>query len=269
MVSAVTSGPGPLPTFLIIGAQKAGTRWLRANLGQHPDIFTVSEELWFFNNVGERFDVRGEKWYRRRFSGWAGEPAIGEATPGYMMFKHEPATVAERIQQVIPDVRLIAVLRNPVDRAQSAMIHHIKRGRFPADSRLVDLVASAPPEQEMKNLIAGGWYAASLRPYLDRFGPQLLVVLNDDIASDADGLYQQAVRHVGATPGFIPKGLDEVKFSNQPRDPKRRQALSADDRVALYRYFRDDIAELEVMIDRDLSGWDPTFDRAPTRGKGS
>jgi hypothetical protein len=165
--------------------------------------------------------------------------------------------VAERIERVLPDVRLVAVLRNPVDRAQSAMIHHIKRGRFPADSRLADLVAAEPPEQEGKNLIAGGWYAASLRPFVDRFGDHVLVLLNDDIAIDPDGFYDAAVRHVGATPGFTPTDLTEVTFSNQPRDGAARGGLSDADRREVYEYFRSDIAALEEMLDRDLSMWCP------------
>jgi hypothetical protein len=252
------AGKGPLPTFLIIGAQKGGTRWLRANLGHHPEIFTVADELWFFNNVADRFDGRGERWYRRQFADWSGQPVVGEATPGYMMWKHDPPVVADRIQSLIPEVRLVAVLRNPIDRAQSAVVHHIKHQRFPADSRLVDLIRSEPPETEPKNLIAGGWYAASLRPFVERFGSQLLVVLNEDIASDAGGLYQQVVTHVGATAGFEPKGLGEVKFSNQSADAGRRPVLSHAERVEVYEYFRRDVAELEVMLDRDLSSWDPS-----------
>ena len=56
----------PLPTFLIIGAQKSATRWLRLNLGLHPDVFTSSREIEFFNN-GDRFDEDGEAWYRQQF----------------------------------------------------------------------------------------------------------------------------------------------------------------------------------------------------------
>src|SRR5262245_12635623 len=109
----------PLPTFLIIGAQKSATRWLRTNLGLHPDVYAVDEELWFFNDINHRFTKRGLPWYRAQYDGWSGEPLLGEATPGYMMLRHDPALVAERIGEVVPDVRLIAVLRNPVDRAQS------------------------------------------------------------------------------------------------------------------------------------------------------
>lgn len=72
----------PLPTFLIIGAQKSATRWLRLNLGLHPDIFTAGREIEFFNSA-KQFD-QGTSWYRQQFEGWDGERFVGEATPGYM-----------------------------------------------------------------------------------------------------------------------------------------------------------------------------------------
>src|SRR6187399_277260 len=87
----------PLPTFLIIGAQKSATRWLRLNLGLHPDVFAASREIEFFNN-GDRFAEMGTDWYREQFTGWAGEAIVGEATPGYMFWRHRPAKVAERIE---------------------------------------------------------------------------------------------------------------------------------------------------------------------------
>src|SRR5207249_6307749 len=114
----------PLPTFLIIGAQKGATRWLRFNLGLHPDVYAAPTELSFFNNR-TRFVDLGVSWYRKEFEGWTGEPVVGEATPGYMFWRHQPRVCCERIREVVPAVRLIAILRNPIDRAQSAMIHHI------------------------------------------------------------------------------------------------------------------------------------------------
>ena len=118
----------PLPTFLIIGTQKSGTRWLRLNLGLHPDIFTADGEPTFFNSA--HFDD-GADWYRARFTGWSGEQIIGEATPGYMFWRHGPARMVNRIDETLPGVKLLAILRNPVDRALSALIHHIEGGTFP------------------------------------------------------------------------------------------------------------------------------------------
>ena len=79
----------PLPTFLIIGAQKSATRWLRLNLGLHPAVFTASREIEFFNNR-DRYEDQGASWYREQFEGWDGEAIVGEATPGYMFWRHHP-----------------------------------------------------------------------------------------------------------------------------------------------------------------------------------
>lgn len=257
--SSGASGPlaGTLPTFLIIGAQKSATRWLRYNLGLHPDVFTASRELMFFNYV-RRYDELGVEWYRQQFAGRHGEPIVGEATPGYMMLRHRPAVVSDRIRTVLPDVKLIAVLRNPIDRAQSAMLHHIRRDRLPRHSRLVDVVTATPPKQEWLGLVTGGLYAASLRPYCEVFGNRLQVLLHDDIGRDPKSVYDAALVHVGAEPGFVPAGLDEVIFSNRGRSKLGGTELTIDDREVLWEYFRDDVARLEEMLNRDLSIWRPS-----------
>jgi hypothetical protein len=248
----------PLPTFVIIGAQKSATRWLRLNLGLHPDVFTAARELEFFN-TGERFRDLGTDWYREQFEGWAGETIVGEATPGYMFWRHRPVVVAERIEETLPGVRLIATLRNPIDRAQSAMVHHIEGGALPSDSVLVDLVKQTPPERDKLGIIAGGWYAASLEPYQERFGDQLLVALHDDVDDDPRGVYDQALRHIGAAPDFVPPEFERVRFSHQQRpssEPGRRP-LTLEERRELWEYFAADVEHLEKMLGRDLSLWDP------------
>jgi hypothetical protein len=247
----------PLPTFLVIGAQKSATRWLRYNLDFHPDVFASQTELSFFNN-GERFEKQGVEWYATQFEGWAGEPFVGEATPGYMMWRHRTNVVAERIQRTVPDVRLVAMLRNPVDRAHSAMIHHIAFGKVEPGTRILDLVGGVPPEQDPLGIVAGGWYAASLEPYFERFGEQLLVVLHDDVSTRPQQVYEDVLRHLGAPTGFVPPDVGEVRFSTPQEGGAARVRLTAEERVALYEYFRDDVRALEQMIGRDLSSWDPT-----------
>ncbi|MCC5951668.1 MAG: sulfotransferase [Acidimicrobiia bacterium] len=246
----------PLPTFLIIGAQKSATRWLRMNLGEHPEVFAVDRELSYFNS---RPKIRrlGLDWYRSQFEGWSGQPIVGEATPGYMIHRHKPGRMAKAIREVVPDVRLIAILRNPVDRAQSALIHHVEQERLPPSSRLVDFASATPPEDERLNIIAGGWYAASLRPFRKWFGDQLLVLLHDDIAADADEVYRRSLRHIGADDSFRPKGLTRVRHSNARRTPVI-PPLTDDERLLLWdRYFADDVSQLEKLIGRDLSAWRP------------
>jgi hypothetical protein len=252
-----SSGRCPLPTFIVIGAQKCATRWLRINLGQHPDIFTAQSEMHFWNN-GNRVKNQGTDWYRDQFEGWNGEPIVGEATPGYMIWRHHPELVSERMKQHHPDARLIAILRNPVDRAQSAMMHHIRRERIPSGSRLVDVVRErGAPESDWFSLIAGGWYAASLGPFVERYGDQVLVLFHDEVTNDPVRPYQRALKHVGADPHFTPDDLSRVVFSNQGGRAGRRNQLTHDDRVVLWEYFRADVARLEQILGVDLSRWSP------------
>jgi uncharacterized protein (TIGR03086 family) len=257
------SSEAPFPTFIIIGAQKSGTRWLRVNLGRHPEVYTAPLETMFFHSP-ERFDTHGLEWYRAKFDGWDGEPFVGEATPGYMMWRHRPRRVAARIAEVLPDVQLIALLRNPVDRAYSAMVHFEKRGKLPVGSSMLELIRERPPEHDPLCLVSGGWYAASLKPYTELFGEQLLVLLHDDIEDNPRRVYEQALQHIGATTDFVPPDLETVLFSAQRSNaassterPNGSRRLSEDERQHLYAYFRDDVRMLEHMIDRDLSRWDP------------
>jgi len=111
-----------LPTFLFIGAEKAGTTWFYARLKEHPDIFVPeTKELHFFNKYNsnlekmDRFEKLGLNYYQRFFQRYAGEKAIGEVCPMYLCDPCAPV----RIRQTLPQVKLIACLRNPADRAYS------------------------------------------------------------------------------------------------------------------------------------------------------
>jgi hypothetical protein len=116
---------GALPEFVIIGAQKGGTTFLYQLLSQHPLVEpAASKELHFFDNL---FDL-GTEWYRRCFPQpkWKnGQRVItGEGTPYYLSHPH----AARRTAEVVPQARLIALLRNPVDRAYSHYQMGVRRG---------------------------------------------------------------------------------------------------------------------------------------------
>ncbi len=249
----------PRPSFLIIGAQKGATRWFRLNLGRHPEIFTADEELSFFNT--KRYEL-GLDHYRRLFEGWNGERVLGEATPGYMIWRHDPETVAERIHRDLPNARLFAVLRNPVDRLYSAFIHHVRRGRIDPDENIIDRVRQVPPEQDQLQLVAGGWYARSLTPYMRLFGSQLTVILSEDARADPRAVYAAALGQLDVDSSFVPEKLEEVVFSRSlPKNTRYwqpgngRRDLTEEERLALAEYFAGDIDQLERMLGRDLSAW--------------
>lgn len=253
------NGP-PLPTFLIIGAQKGGTRWLASHLRNHPDIFMAQGEPSFWQRPVRDEDLES---YRSHFADAEGEAMIGESTPGYLMYHHDPAATAARIHAHIPNVKLVAILRNPIDRAESARIHHVQRERLPRDASLLDLVRSHPPgpfEQHRRGLawggaealISGGWYAACLRPYVELFGDRVQVVLNEDISADAEGLYRGVLEHLEVDPDHRPSDLSDVRFSNRGHDEADLDAAS---RMALWPFFDEDVSQLEQLIGRDLTTW--------------
>ena len=253
-----TDGLPPLPTFLVIGAQKSATRWLRSNLGEHPDVWAVEWEVSYFDN--DRRYALGPDFYRSQFEGWTGEPLLGEGTPGYLMARNHPAVVAQRIADTVPDIRLLAVIRDPVDRAQSALIHHIRYGRLRPSTDLVTYVRDHNDDDDPLGVVSGGRYAASLEPFAATFGDQLLVVRHDDIRSDPADVFARALDHIGGSPGFVPTGLEEVRFSNRAETGERvagDTTLTGEQRAELYDYFRDDQRRLEELLGLDLSAWRP------------
>lgn len=270
-----------LPDLVVVGAQKCGTSWLRHNLDAHPDIFMAVGEPGFFND-DKRFR-RGAPSeadldeYRGRFAPHGRASILGDRSTGYLMLRHDPSVVAERIDGLLPGVRVVAILRNPVDRAESALLHQIRRGRLPVGSRLVDVVREHPPTGFDYGIVTGGLYGESLEPYVARFGDRLLVVFHDDLTDDPESLYRRVVAHAGADPSFVPADVGTVRFSSrQGREPLRQRlgrrwrglpargdvlaghtSLEAADRAEMWSYFADDVARLERLVDRDLRRWAP------------
>lgn len=119
-----------LPNFLVIEAMKAGTVSLHNYLAEHPDVFvgdgaTFGERQFF---VAEQNWPRGRGWYESLFDGADGAAAIGECSPGHT-WAHVYRGVPERILQLIPQARLIYLVRDPVARMQSMYMHQVSAGR--------------------------------------------------------------------------------------------------------------------------------------------
>jgi hypothetical protein len=180
-----------LPTFLVIGAQKAATTTLWSALRQHPDVFLPDvKEPGFF--ATERSFAEDADRYRGLFAGSDGARARGEASTTYTMFPHYHGAAA-RIAQTVPDVRLVYVLRDPVERMRSAYTHAVALGsetRPMADALTEDL-----------RYACHSLYATQLDQYLRWFAPeQVLLVSSDALRRDL----HQAVLGVQAFLGVQP-----------------------------------------------------------------
>lgn len=112
-----------LPNFIVIGAQKAGSSTLHDLLSAHPQVFmSKQKELHYFDDC---VLIPTFMKYQEAFYGAASFKAIGETTPSYLSYPG----AAEKIRAVIGDIKIIAVLRDPVDRIYSQYWHNIKNGR--------------------------------------------------------------------------------------------------------------------------------------------
>ena len=205
--------------FLIIGAQRSGTTSLWAHLGQHPELFLPSDkELPFFSHW-DRF-VRGLDWYLNRyFLGAPQDRKWGTASPQYMRgYPGSPVDlIAQRIFVTLPGVRLIAALRDPIDRARSQHAYAATRGQEerPFADAVADLLS--PPALEQARETPGktntylvlGEYGRILTAYLRYFSAdQLALVYTEDLATDPQRVVSDLFGHLGVDPGFVPAGLD-------------------------------------------------------------
>lgn len=110
-----------LPSFLIIGAAKSGTTTLYHYLSQHPNIYMPYRKEPAFFAVDEKY-AQGLEWYASLFNDAKPDQICGEASTDYTKFPQYPETAA-RIAQTLPEVKMIYIMRNPVDRAYAYYMH--------------------------------------------------------------------------------------------------------------------------------------------------
>ncbi len=126
-----SSGDSTLPNLIIIGAQKCGTSGLHYYLGLHPEVsMSTPKELNYF--IAERNWGRGPEWYARHFDPTA--RCRGESSPNYTAFPQHMG-VPERMAGVIPDAKLIYIVRDPLDRIAAHYVHNFAKRREKGDLR--------------------------------------------------------------------------------------------------------------------------------------
>jgi hypothetical protein len=192
-----------LPNFLIIGAMRSGTTSLFAALAAHPQVFGApGKELRFFDLNYER----GIDWYGERFQGSKGKVAIGEASQTYI---YDPLAL-DRMAAHVPDARLIAILRDPVERAYSHYWLNRSRGREPLsfeealEAEEGRLKGSSRSDRFFYSYVDRGHYKTQLDrvcSLYDRSG--LHVVLFDDLRDHPVQTFEGLCRFLGVEEGAI------------------------------------------------------------------
>lgn len=208
------AGTVTLPTFIVIGAAKAGTTALYWYLAEHPGVFMspVKETNFFAYNLDaggrllygdpdvHRFPVKTLEEYRALFRETGTVAAVGEASPLYL----ESPQAAARIRALVPEARIVCSLRQPVDRAYSDYLMYLRRrGRdFDPDRELTSSAAWAQPDSRWMQVSR---YHGQLQRYFDAFPrDRIHVLLFDDIRRSATDATQAVYRFLGVDPAFVP-----------------------------------------------------------------
>ena len=262
-----TAGLRMLPGFLIIGAQRAGTTSLHRYLVQHPAVGTMlrTKGVHFFDtNYGRgmdwyasRFPTRAYGWWVRRRTGTG--LLCGEASPYYLFHPLVPARVAEHL----PEVKLIALLRDPVQRAYSHHQHELARGfeTLPFEQaierepqrlagqveRLLAEPLSVSFAHQHHSYLARGLYADQLAAWWARVPAERLLVLSSErFFADPAATFARVLDFL-ELPAFTP---DAYERHNAHRYARMDEAL----RRRLAAYYEEPNRRLFAALGDDL-GW--------------
>ncbi len=188
-----------LPTFLVIGAQKAATTSLHAFLGEHPDIFLPDlKETNFF--LEEEHGTQRRAWYESLFDEGRDAAHRGDVSPGYSMFPFYRG-VAERAAITVPDARIIYLIRHPIDRMVSSWAQGIGAGIEDQDLEEAMLFAS--------NYLLPSCYGLQLSRWKACFpSEQILVIRSEDLAADPGATLDRVLRHLSLPAGWRPSDED-------------------------------------------------------------
>lgn len=297
-----------LPNFLLIGAQKSGTSSLFRYLKTHPQVFMSHiKEPKFFALESEDFDFKApyqmpdtvariaeRERYEALFGDVGGATAVGEGSTWYL---HTPSAPA-KIKEHVPQMKLIAILREPVTRAHSNFLHNRNYLKIEPHA---DFAAAIAAEEERRQkewghpwyYVHNGRYYTHLKRYFDTFGSdQIRVYLMEDLKADPETLLRDVYQFLGVDADFLPdfsqrfnvsagttKSESVSTFLDKPHPLKtllkplfperlRRRlkfavakqnraprTIETAVRTQIIQAVREDVLQLQTLLDRDLSHW--------------
>lgn len=246
-----------LPSFLLLGAMKGGTSALFHYLRSHPGVVAPRvKELNYFPSP-HRYDGFGD--YRREFPHiplmqWPRRRVSGEATP----FLAHPLC-PERVRATVPDVRMVALLREPVSRAYSHFHHARRHGHEPLEtfaeaiaaeparlSRVMDRVRAgddtAKPAWTKWAYVLKGMYADQLQAWFSQFPrDQILVLRSEDLRDRTAETFAEVLTHLE-----LPKAPAKMTFA--PRHKGEYPAMDPGLKAELEAYFAGPNRQLRELV---------------------
>lgn len=252
-----------VPDFMIIGAQRCGTSYLYGELIKHPQIApALKKEVHFFDLQYRN----GVAWYRAHFPAWPATQSCarnfmtGEASPYYLFHPHVP----QRVAALVPRVKLIVLLRNPVDRAYSHYHHEVRKGfeslpfqaaierepeRVLAETKKVlEDEAYCSFNHRHYSYLSRGVYVDQLKSWMNIFPKaQLLLLKSEDFYQDPPSVMKQITDFLHVPP-WEPEAYKQSKYPPYPK-------MDAPIRASLIDYFEPHNQRLYAYLGVNL-GWD-------------
>jgi len=247
-----------LPTFIIGGAPRCGTTLLYHWLERHPDIFLaspVNPEPKFFL-VDEEYQ-RGLDYYEEKYFAAADTDCRGEKSTNYL----EDSLVPRRIAKDLPEVKLVFVLRDPVERAYSnylwSKMNRLETLDFAsAIEREAEREGSYPEKWKYArpfSYVSRGMYARHLARFFDALGRQrILVLLLEELLARPDEQIETVLRFLGVAPKL--PAIDPARRVNTARS-ESDPALPAKMRKYLMDIYRQPARDLETLLERRIACW--------------
>jgi hypothetical protein len=244
--------------FLIIGAEKAGTTAMYSYLKRVPDLYIpFNKELNFFDREHRYGDGTDFSALHRWFIFAPERCKIGEATPTYLMNPH----CFERIQSYHPQIKIVALIRNPVRRAYSAWNYRRARLRDSRDFRTavqVEIESSGDLSVARENkyrYVGAGMYSTQIAKAQEVFPAENLLLLKyEEFVRQQPAWVKRVAKFVGSQADV------EVKKFRRSNSWGYKAPLTKEDFDYLLPHYEDDIAEVERLTGWDCSDW-RRFDR--------
>jgi hypothetical protein len=238
--------------FILAGAQKSGTTALHYFLSKHPHITMGNQqEMHFFDNDALFVSEPDYEELHKRYPLVSPSTIAGDCTPSYLY--HEAA--AERIWKYNPQIKVLIILRNPVERAFAHWNMQRFKGREPLDffdavREEQTRIGGAPPVEARRfAYVDRGFYGRQLARFFKFFpGGQVEVLKFEDFQKKQGETLANIFAFLGRTP------LRSVRSKDRNIVPYQR-AMNWEERVFLYNLFAEDIANVEQMLGWDCSEW--------------
>ena len=207
--SATGTATGALPNLIVIGAQKCGTSGLHSYLRSHPQVsMSTPKELNFF--IEERNWRRGVDWYARHFD--PSTPVRGESSPNYTAYPQHVG-VPERMHAVVPDARLIYLVRDPLHRIAAHWVHNYAKRREKGD------LAATLMHPNTSYLVRSQYFMQLQRflPYYE-MGSRIMVLEQNDLRYDRRETLRRVFEFAGVDPEF-----DHPEFERERHATSRKR----------------------------------------------